>query len=494
MKKFLSKLGSIPNYFPHILLITIAFYFYKTAFWPLTYLFVASYFILVVIFLFKSNFELGLLKFSQTFRFPLILAIVFIVCAIINGNLSNSLVAKDILLITVLFSLFYFLYFNENVFKKRLPLNFLINLLIITTTVISIFNILNIFNLSIVSAGLLSNLNISGGSTIANDYNFFSLFILFGLVILNFKSKNQNYLLGYPKWVVYLLNLIFFINIILSGSRRGMAILLVLLIAQLTYLIVNEGRNFDLNRLLKKFITALIIVAILFIVALTIYRKIPKQRLSVAVYRYAMMIGITNYNSIERILWENIDGIPQNKKYLIDENSFTAGYNYWSNSPTVGTIITNVSTPYGEGVKMIRNGPKIDFSLLYTGPKIIYYAKHTYRISFKIKFLNGDFSSFNVGWWVDDGGKGYSNTLVLDKKTELIGDGWYNCSSEYTFIDNQTGLIGFINSVDDKTECIISDFELLDLNYVPELPRFEFEYKEKGNLKTWLDKIKLTLE
>ena len=128
------------------------------------------------------------------------------------------------------------------------------------------------------------------------------------------------------------------------------------------------------------------------------------------------------------------------------------------------------------------------FRSYYAGPGIIYYAEHTYKISFKIKFLKGDFDSFYLGWWADDGAKGISNTLVLDKTTEHIGDGWYICTAHYTFIDNHVGLPGFINTVADQTSFIITDFELLDLNYNPDLPRYEFEYKGEEDIYSWLNK------
>ena len=62
-------------------------------------------------------------------------------------------------------------------------------------------------------------------------------------------------------------------------------------------------------------------------------------------------------------------------------------------------------------------------------------------------------------------------------------------SSEYTFIDNHVGLIGFINSLSDQTSIIISDFELIDLNTNTSLPRYEFEYYGKEDINVWLNKI-----
>lgn len=486
MKKRISFLQDDDN-FSRFLVTTIVFYFYKVAFWPLTYLFVFSYAILLILFLFKFDWRFRFSGFFHDFMPPIMLAGIFILVFILNGHFSNAVAKKDILLISVLFSLFYFIYWHNSVIKRDLPKSFTLNLIIFTTVIISIFNLLSQLDISIIPSRLISKLNLSGGSAISNDYNFFSLFILFGLVIMNFKSTNNILFHTYPKWIMYILNLIFIVNIVLSSSRRGIIILALLVFVYFIYLLVLKPGNFWVKKLFYK---TILIFILLIIIGVIVYQRIPKQKLSVVVYRYATLIGITDFNSIERFLWEQYRGIPKDKNYLIDKYSFTPDYSYWSDAPAVGTTVSNIETPYGAGVKVLRNGPNLDFSLLYSGPKIFYYSDHTYKISFKIKFIRGDFNSFNVGWWVDDGGKGYSNSLYLDKKTEPIGDGWYSCTSKYTFIDNHIGLTGFIHSVTDQSSFIISDFELMDLDYNPVLPRYEFESPGRENLNILLGNLK----
>lgn len=469
--------------FSQFLLATIVFYFYKTAFWPLTILFVIGYAIVLILFINKFDWKFGLSGFFRDFMHPIILAVIFILIFLLNGHFSNTIAIKDVIRILVLFSLFYFLYWNRTVDENELPKTFIINLIIITTAVISVLNILNQLNISIFPTRLLLKLNISEGSAIANDYNFFSLFILFGLVILNYKSINNKLTSYFPKWITYALNSIFIINIVLSSSRRG---IIILILITLIYFVFKKSLKFSYKKL---FIKA-IIVFLLIIFGMIVFQKIPKQKISIIVYRYATLAGITDFNSIERFLWEREHNVPKNKNYLIDNSSFNPNSNYWSKNPSDGTTVSNIETPYGAGIKLFRNGPNIDFSLFYTGPKILYYSDHTYKISFKIKFISGDFNSFNVGWWVDDGGKGYENTLYLEKEIEPIGEGWYSCTSQYTFIDNHVGLVGFINSVKDQTSFIISDFELIDLDYNSILPRFEFESHGPESLNTLLDSLK----
>jgi hypothetical protein len=475
--------------FSKFLVATIVFYLFKTAFWPITYLFFVCYCILIFVFFskFKWKFKFG--GFIVEFLAPFILAGIIIAEFLFNGHFSKTAL-KDILLLSVLFSLFYFLYWNSRVLKKDIPIKFTINLIIFNTAVISVLNLIFQIGSSIVPTTIITHLNISVGSTIANDYNFFSLFILFGLLIINAPAKNNNYLLNWYSFRLKLfLNLLFILNILFSSSRRGIIVLMVLLLFYLSFSVRTFIKNFRYDKLLKYVAVFLVSIFLLFLAGIVIYRIVPKQRLSIILYRYATLFGTSNYKSIEESLSYNYSRVPKDKKYLIDKSSLIKEFEFWDRNPTPGTNISYVETPYGPGIKVVKSGDPTDFSLSYIGPRIIYFADHTYKISFKIKFINGDFNSFYLGWWVNDGAKGISNTLVLDKETSLISDGWYSCVSEYTFIDNHVGIPGFINSVKDHTSFIISDFELIDLDFNPDLPRFEFEYKGHDNLSMWLNKV-----
>lgn len=160
---------------------------------------------------------------------------------------------------------------------------------------------------------------------------------------------------------------------------------------------------------------------------------------------------------------------------------------------SAGTTLSSVITPYGKGIKIFREGSQNTggVSLFYNGPGILYYANHTYKISFKIKFLKGDINSFSVGWFAanGDGGKNLTHLLSLVKDVEKIGDEWYSCTSYYTFIDNQIGPSGFINSVINNSEFIITDFELIDLHYSPAFPKFLIELKGDLDPLQWMNSL-----
>ena len=69
--------------------------------------------------------------------------------------------------------------------------------------------------------------------------------------------------------------------------------------------------------------------------------------------------------------------------------NFELGTRFWLPAAK-GTEHSIIETPFGKGIKVIRkNGDGTYWSLLYDGRPIIYYAGHTYRLSFIYKVLQG---------------------------------------------------------------------------------------------------------
>lgn len=420
---------------------------------------------------------------------PIILVVILVLSYLVWGGVfTNNVVIKDVFLISVLFSLFYFLFWNYKVLNKQINKSFTFNLIILVTTTISIINLfVQVFS-SLASVSLESKFNISEGSAIANDYNFFSLFMLFSLILLNFKSKQNILPNNYPKYLTICLNVLFCISIILSSSRRGIAALLILIIVYGINSITDKNKLKNFKFSFKKTILFILNCTIVLLLFLYLYYIVPKQKISNILYRYALLVGYNNNQGIERFLWKGADCIPKDKSCLIDKTSFENASGCWSKIYAPGTKISHLNTKYGNSIEIERSiSDRGGFSLYYVGPKILYYSNHTYRISFKIKLLIGDKDSFNVGWWINDGGKGFPAAASLEKELVPIGDGWFNCISEYTFIDNHADLLGFINSVGENSKLIISDFELLDLDYNENLPRYLFEVKQKELIQAWLD-------
>ena len=486
--KFLFNFIKIDWILPRVLISALTFYFLKTAFWPLTYLFVVSYVMTILLLVIKIDWDFKFREFIVDFKLPVLLAGIIILEFLFRNQFSITIVRKDILLLLLLFSLFYFLYWRKSIIDEEILKSFFLNLLIIVIASISILNIFSQISHVVLPPEILIKLNISTGLTIANDYNYFCLFLLFGLVIINYKFKNSVLYYRLPQTTTLFLSFILILNIVISGSRRAFLVLIILSIIKIFYYFFSKRNSINIKNIWKSTIEILLISILFSFFGFITLRIIPKQNIRNLAFRYSTLTGIDNLRITEKFLWKREPEIPVGKNYLIDKTSFDVNAKYWNNLYAPATSIAFINTCFGKSIQVTRGiGSRNGFSLQYVGPDILYYANHTYKISFKIKFIDGNFDSFNVGWWVNDGKKGFPNTAALKKVTEPIGGGWYNCISEYTFIDNHFSLTGFFNSVADYTSFLISDFELIDLDFDPRLPRYVFEVKGKENLAIWLN-------
>jgi hypothetical protein len=487
--KFINNSFNTDLILPRVLIATVTFYFLKTAFWPLTYLFVAGLGISAILLVINFDHDFKLADFINDFKLPILLAGVFILEFIVRGQFLITIVQKEIFLLFLLFSFFYILYWRRSLFSGNIISSYFIKLLIITIIMISILNLLIQFFHLIFSADLLSQLNISNGLTIANDYNYFSLFLLFGLVIINYNGESKKFYYHISGLQTIFFSLILIINILLSGSRRAFLVLILLSAIKIIGYVFSKKKDLNSQVLLKRFLQIILFGFIFFLFLVLVARYIPKTNLKAIATRYSTFTETDNLRRTEKYLWKGEPEIPSDFNHLIDKASLKEDGKYWKCVSAPGTSIQYLNTIYGKSIQVTRNGSRHDgYSLQFVGPDILYYANHTYKISFKIKLLSGDFNSFKVGWWVNDNNRGFANCADLKKETEPIGDGWYNCISEYTFIDNHFGLTGFFNSVLDRTSFVISDFELIDLNKDLFLPRYVFEVEGNDNLNTWLDK------
>jgi hypothetical protein len=487
IKKILITLDS-KDFFSKILVSSLVFYYYKTAFWPLTYLFILTYVLIVFIFLRKFSWNLSLRDYFSNFITPCILAAIIILAYLMYGPYSNIIILKDILLIIVLFSHFYFLYWSKKILGSDLPVSFIYELIVILTTFICISNLVIQIFPSLLPSSFLRFTHISNGSSIAEDYNFFSLFILFGLIILNYENQSNIFAKKLTKVSINALNILYILNILLSGSRRGIAALIVLVFIFIIYQYIRKTREHSRKFSLSRFINIAVFLFILLAIGFAFWAMVPEKIVS-AMSRYSIFTGDGGLRQVERLYYRKSGMSSTDKKVIINKNSFDK-YSYIWTSAASGSELSAIETEFGKGLKISRDkGDTGGFSLYYTGPRIIYYANHTYKTSFKIKLISGDFNSFNIGWWVNDGEKGFGNAIGLKKEFELLEDGWYLCTSKYTFIDNHYGLMSFINSVSDNASFIISDFELIDLDSDPDLPRYVFEIENNANIISLLDSI-----
>lgn len=490
---FIDKISAIlgsDELFSKCLVSTFILYFFKTAFWPITYLFIVSYAVLFLLLISKLKWQFRLYGYFHDYYLPLVLVGIMILVFIISGDYSNTVVRKDIFLIFILFSLFYVLYWNSRVLRKSIPVKFTLDFIIIITLIICVINLACQIYPPLLHFFSFQRVNISEGATIANDYNFFCLFILLGLLSLNFRDKNYSFHSRYRSYFIYSANFVFVINIVLSGSRRGITILLTIVLIYISTILYKQYKKESLPVFFKKagrlFVKAFILTTLIFLIFLTV----PKYKIRNIINRYSFIFNEKTILGIEKYAWENSKLLPKNKNVLIDNESFNDFPSFWESIYSNDTELSIIDTEYGIAAKILRNeGDSGGFALHFVGPKIIYYANHTYIISFKLKPLSGEFDSFNVGWWVNDGHKGYGSTISLKKELIPIANGWYECKARYTFIDNHVGIMGFINSVQDNSWFLIADFKLVDQDFNPLFPRYLFEMEKKLNIQSGLDSI-----
>ena len=225
----ISIIRGIEKYFQEILISSLVFYLFKTAFWPLTYFCIAGYILVLVIYFSRFNWNMHIKEFLAEYLPPVILSLVILLCSIYKGYFRNEIIQKDLIRLSILFSYFYFLYWNTKYLKQELPLLFGIRLVVYTTAIISVINLIKNLVLGFIPAEVMDHLKISYDMALASDYNFFSLFLLLGLVTLNYRD-NADKRLGFSNLAVHAFNIVVGINILISGSRRGIIALMILII------------------------------------------------------------------------------------------------------------------------------------------------------------------------------------------------------------------------------------------------------------------------
>jgi hypothetical protein len=209
------------------------FYLFRTALPVMKYPFLVLYTGAVIYIFLKYRQELisRIKQFSRSFLLILVLALIQIVAFLISAKIYLS-IFKEVINILILLSLFFSLFLVIN-FKKEL-IYFINNL---------IFLII-LFGLGISLLGILVRLtiiNISDSDKL--DYNFSLLPVYFGIIGSVFKQSQKGSKIN--RFLYYLIFIILTLQILLSGSRRGIIALMlasgILSIIQLIGLISRKS-------------------------------------------------------------------------------------------------------------------------------------------------------------------------------------------------------------------------------------------------------------
>lgn len=479
------------RFFPQLLVSTIIFYFLKVAFWPLTYFFVVSYAIVILIFLVNLDKNLGVIKFASSFWLSISLVLVFIIVYLLNGDYTNKVLQKDIIRIIILFSLFYLSFWSITIKNKSISIIYIYRFIVITLVCISVLNLLKPLFSIFVSSELLSRLNIPDDFSISNDRNFFTLFMLIALITINFNSFSKTKFRLFSNIEINIFNPLLIITILFSASRRGILIFLILLILYLYFgvkhYLISPNSRVLIKALLRLFIGFILIL----ISGAIIVKTTSKEKITMLVYRYASFTNFSDYKYIDRMLWDRKKFDTPKGNHIINKQIFSGDPKLWHSPSSGETGMNQVDTPYGKGYMITTKQEKEnEFLLKYIGPEIIYYANHMYKISFKAKIINGD-DPIKVGWknvpnWSEKEGIG---VLYQPLKKEKISDDWYQYNAYYTFNNNQISIDGFIYSRAIDSELIIADFTLVDHHYKNGTSKFSFEMRDIQNLEGWINSI-----
>jgi hypothetical protein len=339
------------------------------------------------------------------------------------------------------------------------------------------------------SAQIMSKLHIPDDISISNDRNFFTLFMLFALIVLNHKPKELKTNKYFSNRANNVFSLILIINIILSGSRRGLFIFVFLLLIYLTFRIKSSLGSFNRSRFFRNVIQGLVAFLFVLLSGYLIVKTTSRDKITMLVYRYASFININDYEYIERLLWDRKKIHIPKGSYIIDDNLFGKHPELWDSPASQENGFELINTEYGPGYRIhTREGNNREFLLKYVGPELIYYVNHRYKISFKAKIVEG-INPITVGWknvpeWTTSEGIG---VLYLYFKKEKINEDWYQYTATYTFNNNHYGIDGFVYARDVESELIIADFNVQDLHFNSDLPKFTYELRGEKDIESWIN-------
>ena len=234
MKNFFFKTIINPKIVLVLIVFIIQFYLFRTSFPSFKYSFILLYFVLFIYILVFKKQEIVRESTSFLTNYKLIIVLFFLLgIAFIFSNKIYLSVFKDIINAMILGSI----YFTSTILidsKNKLKFFFthFINIVIFFALLISFFGLLNIL-------GIYALIN----DSLSIDYNFALLPVFFGMISILYLLTTKD-LLTYQKLLYNFLLCFFSLYIFLSGSRRGLivliSIILILLISQLLFFLKKK--------------------------------------------------------------------------------------------------------------------------------------------------------------------------------------------------------------------------------------------------------------
>lgn len=224
------------------------------------FLFFISLYILITIFNLKTNSFLKLKLLVKSFFILLLVYSIFII-TIFYSNKINLLILKDIINISVLFFIFFMMFYSlKNNNDVKLFKTYISYYIVILATIISILGLMSLWS----SFSFLEMKEVFVDSQFIEedrlDYNFALLPSFFAILVIYFNIKKCNF-------KFYFLNIILIINslfILSSGSKRGLIIFtLVLFIISSFQIVFHFKQNVKLLNIYK--LSNIYIITMLFV-------------------------------------------------------------------------------------------------------------------------------------------------------------------------------------------------------------------------------------
>ena len=300
------------------------------------------------------------------------------------------------------------------------------------------------------------------GYSLVNDYNFYSLFFILGLLLsfwffINGKISAKEYSVEY---------IISIINITLSVSRRGYILFVSIVIILFVISIYKYRGN---HQMAKACILPILlslgggILGVIFFINVA-----NKTNVSYDVkHKYYKLQTLFEKN----LSFEEFDFKLQKKhikkfifkpgKTLFYNGDLVNGLDDWSYISAPNDCIKFNLVEKGEGTNVIRIERDCNNSgywqVRYIGRPILYHKNVTYNLSFLYRVLEGP-EGFCVGWWINEG-QGYINNLP--QTINVIDSMWNRCSVSYRFKYNHLNPICFLNSLQAGSTVEIKNMSLI---------------------------------
>jgi len=479
-------------------ILTILLYLFRSIAEPLKYPFVFSFGLLCLgfIVLFILNFRTKVIfKFSLATKEFLILGL-FLLLGIGLSSTIESLSVKGLVNFFGIL-VFYFIYivYRPHIKLKRLCIGWIYFALLIG--IIGLLKWLN--QLLELEFGWFSIFN-DRGTSLVSDYNIYSFYFTLTLIIF-FYAISKEIIRSKPGINLIILN-IYILNTALTGSRRGIILLVFFFITSIVFLI--RGRKEKNNTLIKNlaYLDLFIIIGIVVIFSLVPFRSRiihnpnTKSKITKTIFRYSTIVkpGITYKLLFDRI-WPKVESYEYDRtewdkfatynnltkgeisnpykdhrqefwfdyertktsENLLYNGGFNFGSKFWGIGAPDSITHKVIPTEYGNAIRVTRFDGKGFWPLKYNGREIQYYKGVKYTFRFKYRVIKGSGVPFSIGWWVNEG-DGYKNNLPYSIRN--LSNGWYEFTASYVFKKDQRKLQTFMNSQKANTIIDFTDIEL----------------------------------